>query len=326
MNSKLIYKQSGFVVLMGVLVLLLGSAFWFGSATKVRTADIESNYQQTRIDELAKIKDRLLTYAVMQPEIFNNVANPQNIPGVGYLPCPDTNGNGNTNLPCGGGGVLVDIGRIPQSIANTMFTFVEDQNESLNYWYAVDSRYVVQNAAFNFAGAFRRFPLNADMPALANLTLDGRNDIVAIIFYSGKEMQNQNQNNILNIGDFLEGENADGDVDFISVDPTPAVLQDFNDYAIAITRQEWRTAMLARVSIDNIDNNDFTNNVVPLGGADNIADLCATIQDVPANPHWFNECTYIGANIPPFACTDVNAVPGGVDNLAGQNWRGFFGC
>lgn len=321
MNQSLKTKQSGFMVLMGMLILILGAGVWFGTVTNMRTADIQSGMESKHIDELLKIKNRMLTYAVMQPEIFNDAINPQDIPGPGFFPCPDTNGDGNTNNPCGGAGVNVVLGMVPESIGNRMYNFIEAQHEARQYWYAVDSRFLVQNTAYNFSGAIRRFPLNANIPALANLTLDGRTDIVMVIFYAGDEVQNQNQNNIGNVADFLEFENVDGDADFISVDPTPANLNDFNDFAVAITREEWRTAVLSRTSRDAFNNTDLTNGVVPPRGPDQIPDMCVTIATNAQ--HWFNQCTYLGAGIPPFPCANIGAGP---ENLVGQNWRGFFGC
>ena len=319
MKSKF-EAESGFIVLIGMLILILGAGVWFGTVTNMRTEDMRSGMQSGHIDELQKIKNRMLTYAVMQPEIFNDTVSPQDIPGLGYFPCPDTNGDGNTNNPCGGVGVNVVIGMVPESISSRMFNFIEKQSESHQYWYAVDARFLVQNTLYAYDAEFRRFPLNANLPALANLTLDGRNDIVMVLFYSGQEMINQNQSNIGMVGDFLEFENADGDVDFISVDPNPGNLNDFNDSAIAITREEWRTAMLSRASSDAFNNNDLRNGIVPPSGPDQIPDLCET---VPQNAqHWFNECTYIGG-IPPFPCTNIGTGP---ENLVGQNWRGFFGC
>ena len=136
------------------------------------------------------------------------------------------------------------IGRIPYE---TLEESVLRDDSGQVLWYVL---------ADNFRNIGARFtPLNSDTPA-GVLTLDGQNDIVALIIAPGYGIANQ-QSDVANPGDavnlnpanFLENDNADGDASFISsllndVPPT------FNDRVIALTRQELMAAVEKRVMGD----------------------------------------------------------------------------
>lgn len=327
MNSQIKNRQSGFIILMGMLILVLGAAAWFGSVSQLRSESISIENRDKQIRELQRIKERMLTYAVMQPEIFrtdggSNIPRAQvDIPGPGYFPCPDTNGDGNSNAPCGGAGVDFVIGQVPESVAGRFFTFTNQAEESNSYWYAVDARFLTANPAFTYDGTRYRFvPLNRASPdTLADpaITLDGVADIVMILFYAGEPVRGINQDqSVFNVNNFLELENADGDGDFISNFANPDL---FNDYVIPITRREWNASMLSRVS------KDVMAGVTPGTAGDNVPDLCdlVGVNDL----HWFNQCAYAGAApgyAPDPACNSVANVAD--QNLFGQDWRGDLGC
>ncbi|WP_127471243.1 hypothetical protein [Thiomicrorhabdus aquaedulcis] len=307
-------KQSGFMVLLGMLMLVLGAAAWFGNVGNIRSETMQISMEKSHVNALKDIKDKMLMYAVMQPEIFRTASGAttalpvEQIPGPGYFPCPDTSGNGISNAPCGAG-VSVVVGRVPSHISSRFFNFITRPVLQENYWFAVDSRFVVQNNDFNnfgAAGAFkskRYAPLNSTEPATAALTLDGVTDVVMVLFYTGSALAGQDRSSNT-VTAFLELENADGDADFISTSANPA---QFNDHVIAITRDEWNSALLTRVSQDV--------------NSDDIPDLCALPDD---SAHWFNACNNI------FKTASDGTLCAGVatdfDNQVGQNWRGVLGC
>jgi len=314
-------KQQGFIILMGMLALVLGAAVWFGTASSIRSESMDIKLQSQDVRDLYRIKDKMLTYALFQPEIFrtdtsSNLNAPEDIPGPGYFPCPDTNGDGDSNAPCGGGGAAVIVGMVPESISSRYFTFVHRPLEANRYWYAVDARFVTQNTDFTFNSVTKRFvPLNNTSPATASLTLDGTTDIVMVLIYAGDAVGSQNQS-VINIANFLDLDNADGDVDFVShyknsliTSPVP-VSGDFNDYVIPITRNEWNAAMLSRTSID--------------ADSDNVPDLCTSIGSAITDYSWFNDCIYTGASAPPFTCTQNTTTTD--ENLFGQGWRTALSC
>ena len=317
-------KQQGFIILMGMLALVLGAAVWFGTASSIRSESMDIKLQNQDVRDLYRIKDKMLTYALFQPEIFRTDAagnpNPlEDIPGLGYFPCPDTNGDGDSNAPCGGGGATVVIGIVPENISEQRFTFVHRPLEANRYWYAVDARFITENSDFVFGtgpGNQKRFvPLNNTSPATASLTLDGTADIVMVLMYAGEPVSGQNQS-VVNIANFLDLDNADGDVNFVShyknstiTSPIP-VSGDFNDYVIPITRNEWNAAMLSRASID--------------ADSDDVPDLCTSIGSAITDYSWFNDCVYTGASAPPFTCTQNTTTTD--ENLFGQGWRTALSC
>jgi len=321
-------KQQGFIILMGMLALVLGAAVWFGTVNNIQSNSIKISLQDENLRELQRIKDRMLAYAVLQPEIFRTDSGStvpraqEDIPGPGYFPCPDTDGDGNSNAPCGGVGSTVVIGLVPESVSSRHFTFIDEPLEANQYWYAVDSRFLTQNSEYYYDLSYKRFvPLNRASPAIASLTLDDdplttdddarTTDIVMVLFYAGPPVGNQNQS-VIAPGNFLELENSDGDADFITTSANPLT---FNDYVIPITRTEWNAAVLSRVSIDLITG--VTAGTTP----DRVPDLCDSVA--VTDLHWFNDCKHIGT-VPPFTCT-FNTVNTD-ENLYGQGWRTDLSC
>ena len=314
MNKQNSKNQQGFIILMGMLVLVLGAAVWFGSIGNIRSESIQISVENENVNTLYRIKDKMLTYAMFQPEIFRTLSSnvtplaQERIPGPGYFPCPDITDDGVSDAPCAGSGVTFVTGVVPQKISSRLFSFSDKSLESKSFWYAVDSRFLTQNGDYYYDSAYKRFvPLNNTSPAIASLTLDGTTDIVMVLIYSGDPLGNQNQSSakITDIGNFLELENADGDADFISVF---ADSTQFNDIVIPITRNEWNAAILSRVSMDADGNN--------------VPDLCVDPAAAVGTFHWFNDCFSSGTN---FLTCDLNTASTD-ENLYGQGWRTVLGC
>ncbi|GAB6070949.1 hypothetical protein JCM30760_20460 [Thiomicrorhabdus hydrogeniphila] len=326
MNSKNT-KQSGFIVLMGMLALVVGAGIWFGTLGNLRSNTMKIANNDKHINELHLIKDRMLAYAVMHPEIYSDAAS---IPGPGYFPCPDVNNDGYPDIGCdqnlAGTNKLFVLGKVPFQMAvldaatgtlsdNHNFTFIDSKLNNGNYWYAVDARFVNSSARYA-TGSWARFSnLNNAMSSEVSdsggtsvfpFTVDGKDDIVMVLFYSGEPLTGQNRPSA-SPADYLEQSTVvDGStIDFKSVGANSSV---FNDYVITITRSEWEAAVLSRVAED-------TN------PQDSVPDMC-TISDTDVS--WFNECKYISSgSSPPFSCT-YDSSTGAVDNLQGQGWRALI--
>jgi hypothetical protein len=316
-------KQSGFIILMGMLMLVVGAAVWFGNVGNMQAEMMEITQENAHSRELQKIKEKMLVYTMFQPEIFGTPSNTttfqtaDKVPGPGYFPCPDSTGDGESNAPCGSG-VSVVIGRVPVQISSRRFGFLDQTLGKESYWYAVDTRFLVQNADYNnFGGTedvkLKRYsPLNTSEPDFSDLTtpppplltLDGVTDIVMVLFYAGEPLSGQNRSSG-GLDDYLDKLNNDGDGDFIS---THSDTIGFNDNVLAITHAEWSAAVLARVSQD-------------VNPVDNVPDLCSISA---TDPHWFNACNnvYKTGN----DGTQCSWGSGGVDNQVGQGWRELLGC
>ena len=314
-------QQGGFIVLMGMLMLVVGAAVWFGNIGNMRTEMMVITQENAQSRALQYLKSKMLAYAVFQPELFGTesgsttLQTSDKVPGPGYFPCPDSNGDGVSNAPCGSGVPMV-IGRVPVQISSRRFGFLDQVTDKSAYWFAVDSRFLVQNTDYNNAGAplafkLRRFsPLNTNEPDFTDLTtselltLDDRSGIVMVIFYAGEPLAGQNRNGG-GVSDYLDKSNNDGDRRFIS---NHSDTTGFNDNVIAITYDEWRAAILARVSQDR-------------DPVDNIPDLCSISE---TEPHWFNACY----NDYKTGDDGTQCAWGGseADNQVGQGWRGVLGC
>lgn len=302
-------KQSGFIVLMGMLMLVLGAAAWFATYGSLQSNAMKLAKNDKGIAQLQHVKDKFLAYAAAQPEVYSDSAN---VPGPGYFPCPDEDGDGDVDTQCdvdsSGVNRTFVLGKVPYKIGTRYFTFLDSRTDNSLFWYAVDARFVNSSARYATSTSQRLSDLNINLPAtvtdvggatVSPLTLDGRNDIVMVLFYAGEPVLGQNRPSnssadYLEQGSYTEGYTKD----FKSISSS-----NFNDYVIAITRKEWESAVLSRVSQDT-------------SPEDGVPDMCVDVIDTDVS--WFNECKYLGTNVPPFACTNIAS---GSENITGQDWR-----
>lgn len=327
-------KQEGFMVLLIMLMLVLGAAVWFGTISSLRAQHMQIEMHDEHIRELHQIKQKMLAFAVMQPEVYYTEAsgspNFDQIPGPGYFPCPDTDGDGLPNngpsSPCGSNDGFV-TGIVPIKSSDNRYTFINSPEDSSLYWFSIDSRFVTSNSV----SSHRFLPLNLVSPANANLTVDGRDDIVMVLFYAGDPLAGQNRSSVAQNA-YLDQGNADNNSAFFTKDGNSYV---FNDYVISITLDEWRAAILSRVSKDvtSDDNDDgFADDEngdgLPDREQNKVADLCKSKNVRDNENHWFNRClfnstpSFVGndteTDIDKTCEIDISSVD---ENRNGQNWN-----
>lgn len=217
-------SENGAALLAFMLVFVIGSSFMLVSKLNAKI-DTRENVTDT-YNSLNKAKMALISYALTMPE--RSAANPR--PGPGYLPCPDTDNDGDANTPCG----TNSIGRIPYETLEEN-DLLDDSGETL--WYALSDNF--RNIPTKFT------PLNSETSG--QLSVDGQGDIVAVIIAPGVALNGQQRGVNSNlVSNYLEGENSDGDVNFISylLNDNPPT---FNDRVIAITRAELMQVIEKRV-------------------------------------------------------------------------------
>lgn len=145
----------------------------------------------------------------------------------GSLPCPDADDNGSADL-FAGNRCPNYIGRFPWRTLG--IPALQDGNgEAL--WYTLSTNYRDHSAVM---------PLNSAVAGL--LSVDAKNDVVAIIFSVGVSLAGQTGRPSNKHVDYLEGENADLDTVFSAIQ---SPLQ--NDRLLVITRTELMQPVEKRV-------------------------------------------------------------------------------
>lgn len=224
-------RQKGFVVLLVVVVVAIIATLWL--ATKHQ--GLISVFKNEEIDQnhlaLKDVKRRLLEFAVLQPEIYMTstvgvLQSNSTIPAVGYLPCPDLDGDGlltGSESSCGNplisgnsatgfvpdplsavglgsctGGGSICTGYVPQEIDTRDVYFAPKKR----YFYVLDERFSTQNLNYNDpsgTGPKRYAPLTPGQfvgdPASASnslepfepiLRLNGVGGFVALVIDAGE--------------------------------------------------------------------------------------------------------------------------------------------
>ena len=174
--------------------------------------------------------DLLIEYSVNYPSHYSETG-----AGPGHLPCPDISGDGSPALVCSG----APVGLLPvdfETSAKKNISFLSRQSQrSEPIWYVLSS-------------AFRYNPVPSGAPDSAtivnsdsrgDLSLDGEAEVIALLIAPGVALDGQNRDASLDIGDFLEGENADGDRVFASGQG--------NDQVLAIRRSDLMPLVERRV-------------------------------------------------------------------------------
>ena len=213
-------SQRGAALLALVLALALGSGVM--SIEWIEAAARSSHAARRTEAALAAARDALVGYAVSYPDQHAGRDGP------GYLPCPDTNGNGSPNSPCR----TASLGRLPWRRLG-----LHDPRDGAGerLWYALDRRFR--------ANRYKHRPLNSE--TRADLVVDGRSGIAAVILAPGPALSFQDRDrDRSDPAQYLEGGNetpTDGTYvsrGLPSLDPRDR----FNDRVRAISRDELMAA------------------------------------------------------------------------------------
>ena len=216
-------SQRGAALLALVLALALGSGLvtieWMEAAAR-------SSHAARRTEAaLAAARDALIGYAVSYPDQHSGRHGP------GYLPCPDTSGNGSPNTPC----AAATLGRLPWRRLG-----LHDPRDGAGerLWYALAKRFR--------ANGYKHRPLNHE--TAAELVVDGRGGIAAVILAPGPALPFQDRaRDRFDPAQYLEaGNEIPGDGTYVSRGSSPLPADRLNDRVAAISREELMAAAAGR--------------------------------------------------------------------------------
>ncbi len=226
-------KQTGAALLVFMLIIVVGSTFFLTKRLNTNLLRTQG-HKQTSI-ALATAREALIGYAILFPEIDASSGDDP-IDGPGYLPCPDTNNNGTAGGSCSLNR-KTSIGRFPHKTLKT-----EDlrDNHDQRLWYVVSDNFR-NNPQIDP-------PLNSETASATNgnLTVNGYNNIAAVIFAAGAPLGNQNRASDADRTDFtnyIEVEFSDSDGDGIDDSITTADT----DRYILLSKDELMQAVEKRV-------------------------------------------------------------------------------
>ncbi len=195
--SPRVIRQRGIALLLLFAVLFMASASLF--LTYTNTSVLRQQQNSDDLQELRRAKEALIAYAVMHGDYYGPAGG-----GPGHLPCPDTNGNGQENTPCG----MDALGWLPISVtapsAGNPIIELSDYGMGTDqvFWYAlIDSA--------------RRNPVSAFNTSTAGtLTINGQPGMAAVLIAPGEAVGSQIRPST-NDANYLEVGNAGGP-DFVS--------------------------------------------------------------------------------------------------------------
>lgn len=236
-NLVLSKNQTGVVLLVFLLVLIVGSSYAFlATVNNKQVQDINKTRQALNI-----AKQALISFSVTFPDRQRR--------GPGYLPCPDKNNDGGTEGTC----TLTDTGN--PIIGWFPFKLLEVQDlrdySGARLWYAVSENH----------RSFLNPPtyvLNSETEG--TLTSDGHSNIVAIIIAPGEilghQIRRSSDDSRTDIQQYLEGDNKEFTTHFVTTlggtkkdnaeyDADGRAI--FNDQLVFITQQELMESAEKRV-------------------------------------------------------------------------------
>jgi hypothetical protein len=306
-------RQQGFVLMLMVVGVVIVASLWLSTKHQGLISLFKDEQIEQDLVELKKVKQRLLAFAVLQPEIYLTdtggvMQDNTQVPAPGYFPCPDLDGSGSldaTETSCGNpfisgtpgtgfvpdpnsavglgsctGGGSVCSGFVPERISTRNLYFAP----AGRYYYVLDERFTFQNPNYVNNGLLRYAPLNmtgfdpADADAQNDpvLSLNGEGGYIALIIDAGT--------------DGLASVNNDGDAHFVSqVDFMSDA--DTADKIVGIRYNEWAVLVAHRVCAER-------GRFLGTDGSGDYADVGENTR------HWYN-------------AYDETANPGGA------NWRAW---
>ncbi|MFT4815750.1 MAG: hypothetical protein ACI80L_001877 [Pseudohongiellaceae bacterium] len=256
-----IKRQQGVILLAFFAILFIA-----GAGVLISLLDGNSVTQRRSNNTsiaMREAKESLIAYATLYAKYYGGA-----ISGPGYLPCPDSNGDGIENAPC----VANSLGRLPQSITlpNGNFFPLSNYNASIDeqFWYGV-------------ADNFRRSPLGVlNSSTISGTTLDGQSGIVAVLIAPGPPNSLQSRpSNTSNR--YLEDSNTTAP-SFVSNTTVNPEL--FNDRVLTITVDEIMgpiTRQVADLLKTGLDAYRVTNLAYP-------ANVDFTPPNIVVTEAWFN--------------------------------------
>lgn len=217
-GSVQVKRQRGVILLAFFAILFIA-----GAGVLISMLDSNAATRRRNLNTMAALseaKEFLIAFATLHATYYSATN-----AGPGYLPCPDTNGNGAENAPCNG---ALHLGRLPQSIVlpnGNIYSF-SNYNAELDeqFWYSV-------------ANVFKHNPrgvLNSSTAGTTTTTLDGQSRIAAVLIAPGPPNASQSRpSNTSNR--YLEDSNttAPNFVSSMAVNP-----ELFNDRVLSITIDE----------------------------------------------------------------------------------------
>ncbi|MFT4862854.1 MAG: type II secretory pathway pseudopilin PulG [Pseudohongiellaceae bacterium] len=218
------HQQSGVVLLLFVIGLFIVSSSLFLTALNNNQAKQDRDLNAAAA--LSAVKEQLIAFTILGSEHFGVTG-----AGPGHLFCPDTNGNGLANSPCG----IDPLGRLPRSVTTllgaqrfTEFGVGQDQE----FWFALDN-----SLRSNPASVF-------NSSTVPTLTVDGVTGYVAVLLAPGEanSLQARPNNSAAN---YLEGGNA-ASATFVTSDALAP--ENFTDRLLGIRLAEIMPGVTARVA------------------------------------------------------------------------------
>jgi len=226
-------RQSGAALLLLLTFVVLAVAAGLVQHLNGQTATVQVVRDQETATALAEAKAALIGYAASYADAVDPGAGP------GFLPCPDTDppdpaspGYGSSDA-CEPDPVM----RLPWRTLGT--GELRDASGEL-LWYAVSGNYQAPPTGI----------VNSETPG--QLSVDGANDVVAIVFAPGEPVGGQVRETDperTDIANYLEDDNASpGDQSFVT-----QAAGDFNDRLARITRGELMAVVERRVLAEASD-------------------------------------------------------------------------
>lgn len=196
-------SQLGFTLVEMAIVLVIVGLLISGLLIPLGVQRDLRDYGETRA-ELAELKEAVIGFAMS-----NSAAD-----GRPYLPCPDTNGNGNENREVAGGCTNA-AGELPWA---TLGLGLSDSWNNV-YLYRVTAAYSNSNVGFTLTPLGDNVIVNTVAAGGANVATG----IPAVIVSKGKNG---------NSASLDEGENSDGDATFVSKEQIDLAANAFDDVVV----------------------------------------------------------------------------------------------
>jgi len=182
--GNLIVRQRGFTLLILLLALLVGGASLFLAARDPASARAARD-ERNRAQALHSAAAALIAYNLGDPDV------------PGALSCPDFDSDGTADSNCQSGSDPVYVARLP-------WRTLDMDREYGRLWYALDRDFRDDPSAVK--------PLNATVPG--SLAVGGKGGFAAVLISPGEALPGQARPST-SPSDYLEGGNADGDLDFV---------------------------------------------------------------------------------------------------------------